>query len=51
MRIAFKEEREREIVGLLLRILTINSSLDWPNKTDKEEVEAVFEELPEANKP
>lgn len=29
MRLAFKENSDREILGLLLRVLTANSTLDW----------------------
>jgi hypothetical protein len=32
MRLAFKEGVDREILALLLRTLTANSTLDWPSK-------------------
>lgn len=35
MRLAFKEGTDREILALLLRTLTANSTLDWPIKEDE----------------
>lgn len=36
MRLAFKEGTDREILALLLRTLTANSTLDWPIKDEEE---------------
>lgn len=35
MRLAFKEGADREILALLIRTLTANSTLDWPSQDNQ----------------
>lgn len=52
MRLAFKQNTDRQILALLLRVLTANSTIDWPLKQEEGvgEIEEIVENFGDENK-